>query len=114
MVFIFVILFLLSLVRQRRTAQAHARSTDFHGYFCETGTPVEGPPQERWLKLKLPRVESQLFSMTLLFDLGVGVMLFAVTFLCFFYRLPLLGDPLALLSGPFIGLVLSLKHRPPR
>jgi hypothetical protein len=75
---------------------------------------IERGAQGGSLKGKLLLVESSRFDMTVLFDLGIGVIVFAATLLCFVWRVPLLGDPVALLLGPFIGLVLSLKHRPPR
>jgi hypothetical protein len=45
-------------------------------------------------------------------DLCLGLLIFAVTGLCFLKQVPILGDPLALLAAPVVTLLLSWRHRP--
>lgn len=66
-------------------------------------------------KLKvLAQGESSRFDISFFSDLAIGVGVFAVAVICFVYGVPVFGNPLALLAGPVIGLILTLKHRPPR
>jgi hypothetical protein len=60
------------------------------------------------------RARSARFDVTFFVDLIIAVAVFAVTLICYLYQVPIFDDPLALLVGPLIGLVLALKHRAPR
>jgi hypothetical protein len=76
--------------------------------------PSEFVRQEKLKRLRLVRIEPQRFGMTFFLDVIVAVVFFGVTLVCYVWHVPVIGDPLALLLGPVIGLILSLKHRPPR
>ncbi len=46
-------------------------------------------------------------------DLLIGTAITAATIICFIYNVPILGHPIALLVGPFVGVCLSLEHNRP-
>jgi hypothetical protein len=90
----------------------------------EEMTQLQTPTSEQRIALSIGELEARLrglvhaeskrFDMTFFWDLVIGIGVFAAAVVCFVYRVPVVGHPLALLAGPVIGLVLSLKHRPPR
>jgi hypothetical protein len=62
---------------------------------------VSGPVTER-------------FDMTFVWDVVIAIVLFVAAVICLVNRVPIAGHPSALLLGPLVGLILTLKHRPPR
>jgi hypothetical protein len=59
-------------------------------------------------------MEMQRLDETFVSDLAIGLGLFLIALVCFYYRVPVIGNAVALLVGPVIGLCLTLKHRRPR
>jgi hypothetical protein len=60
----------------------------------------------------LPDVQSPKFDRLFFRDFLAGLGLSAVTIVAAFLRVPVLGDPLALLLGPVVILLLGWRHRP--
>jgi uncharacterized membrane protein YczE len=52
--------------------------------------------------------------MTFVWDVVIAIVLFVAAVICLVNRVPIAGHPWALLLGPLVGLILTLKHRPPR
>lgn len=43
-------------------------------------------------------------------DIGIGIAIFIVTVLCMLWKVPVLGNPIALLLSPAVGIFLCLLH----
>jgi hypothetical protein len=70
--------------------------------------------EERLNQLGRTQTEAPRFDMTFVSDVLIALAIFALTVGLFLAQVPIVGDPCALLLGPMVGLVLALKHRPPR
>jgi len=78
------------------------------------GLVVASDSPEQIKKVELMSVERQRFDKTFVWDIAIPMALFVAAIICVEFRLPVIGNPLSLLIGPVIGLILALIHRPPR
>jgi hypothetical protein len=70
--------------------------------------------EESLNQLRSSHTEAQRFDMTFVWDVLIALTIFCLTVGFFIAHLPFVGDPWVLLIGPIAGLILALKHRPPR
>jgi hypothetical protein len=95
-------------VEQVQQQTPHGKPMEFDGEVVE----IDADGNVRKILITKPMPER--FDKTFARDVFIAIALFAGAVIGGLIRAPIIGHPWALLVGPLVGVILTLRHRPAR